>query len=57
MAGASKNSRTIVTTHKFICPDCGGEIIMKTVMENGRIKNHAECQKCKRVERRPKDYK
>ncbi|MBE6352616.1 MAG: hypothetical protein J6R03_07290 [Treponema sp.] len=57
MAGASKNSRTTVTTHKFICPDCGGEIIMKTVMENGRIKNHAECQKCKRVERRPKDYK
>ena len=26
MAGASKNSRTSVTTHKFIC-NCGGEII------------------------------
>ena len=57
MAGASKNSRTTVATHKFICPDCGGEIIMKTIMDNGRLKNQAECQKCKRVERRPKDFK
>ena len=56
MAGASKNSRTTVATHKFICPDCGGEIIMKTIMDNGRLKNQAECQKCKRVERRPKDF-
>lgn len=57
MAGASKNSRTTVATQKFICPDCGGEIIMKTMIENGRLKNQAECQKCKRVERRPKDFK
>lgn len=57
MAGASKNSRTTVATQKFICPDCGGEIVMKTLIENGRIKNQAECQKCKRVERRPKDFK
>ena len=56
MAGASKNSRTASATHKFICPDCGGEIIMKTMIENGRIRNVAECQKCKRVERRPKDF-
>ena len=57
MAGASKNSRTTVATQKFVCPDCGGEIIMKTMFENGRIKNLAECQKCKRIERRPKDFK
>ena len=57
MAGASKNSRTTVTTHKFICPDCSGEIIMKTLYEGGRLKNIAECSKCKRVERRPKDFK
>ena len=57
MAGASKNSRTTVATQKFICPDCGGEIIMKTMIQNGRLKNQAECQKCKRVERRPKDFK
>ena len=37
MAGASKNSRTSVTTHKFIC-NCGGEIIMKTMFEKGKIK-------------------
>ena len=57
MAGASKNSRTTVATQKFMCPDCGGEIVMKTVFENGRLRNIAECQKCKRTERRPKDFK
>ena len=57
MAGASKNSRTTVATQKFMCPDCGGEIIMKTMIENGKTKNLAECQKCKRVERRTKDLK
>ncbi|MCH5288546.1 MAG: hypothetical protein J1E32_01360 [Treponema sp.] len=56
MAGASKNSRTTVATQKFMCP-CGGEIAMKTLMENGRLRNLAECPKCKRTERRPKDFK
>ena len=56
MAGASKNSRTTVATQKFSCT-CGGEVEMKTKLENGRLKNYAECQKCKRVERRPKDFK
>ena len=57
MAGASKISRTAVATQKFICPDCGGEIVMKTMYDEGRIKNVAECSKCKRTERRPKDFK
>ena len=57
MAGASKNSRTTVATQKFMCPDCGAEIVMKTILQNGRLKNVAECSKCKRVERRPKDFK
>ncbi|MBP3710098.1 MAG: hypothetical protein J6I73_06845 [Treponema sp.] len=57
MAGASKNSRTTVATQKFMCPDCGGEITMKTMVAKGRIKNIAECSKCKRTERRPKDFK
>lgn len=56
MAGASKNSRTTVTTHKFIC-SCGGEVVMKTLFEKGRLRNIAECTQCKRVERRPKDFK
>jgi len=56
MAGASKNSRTSVTTHKFIC-NCGGEIIMKTMFEKGKIQNIAERSQCKRTERRPKDFK
>ena len=56
MAGASKNSRTTVATQKFFCT-YNGEVEMKTKLENGRLKNYAECQKCKRTERRPKDFK
>ncbi len=56
MAGASKNSRTTVATHKFNCP-CGGVIAMKTIFEGGKLKNVAVCDSCKRTERRPKDFK
>ena len=51
MAGASKNSRTTVATQKFECPECGGEIVMKTLYENGRLRNVAECSKCKLTKR------
>ncbi len=56
MAQISKNARTSTSTHHFYCP-CGGEIKMKTIFENGKVKNVAECEKCKRVERRPSDFK
>jgi hypothetical protein len=56
MAQASKNARTTSATQKFFC-SCGGEVKMKTVFENGKVKNQAECEKCKRVERRPSDFK
>jgi hypothetical protein len=56
MALASKNARTSSATQRFFC-SCGGEIRMKTVFENGKVKNQAECEKCKRVERRPSDFK
>jgi len=56
MAQASKNSRTTSATQKFFC-SCGGEVKMKTLFENGKVKNQAECEKCKRVERRPSDFK
>jgi len=55
MAAVSKNSRTTSTTHRFFCP-CGGEIKMKTLLENGKVRNLAECEKCKRTERRPSDF-
>jgi len=29
---------------------------MKTLFENGKVKNMAECEKCKRKERRPSDF-
>ena len=52
----SKNARTSTTTQKFFCL-CGGEVKMKTLFENGKVKNIAECDKCKRIERRPSDFK
>jgi hypothetical protein len=56
MAQASKNARTSSSTQKFFC-SCGGEVKMKTLSEAGKVKNIAECEKCKRVERRPSDFK
>lgn len=56
MAQTSKNSRTTSATQKFYC-SCGGEVKMKTIFENGKIKKIAECEKCKRLERRPSDFK
>ena len=56
MGQASKNSRTSSATQKFFC-GCGGEVKLKTMFENGKVKNVAECEKCKRLERRPSDFK
>lgn len=55
MAQISKNARVSSTTQHFFCP-CGGEVKMKTVFANGKIKNIAECDKCKRAERKPSDF-
>jgi hypothetical protein len=55
MAQISKNARTTSSTHRFFCT-CGGEVKMKTIFENGKVRNVAECEKCKRVERRPSDF-
>lgn len=52
----SKNARTGSATQKFFCT-CGGEVKMKTLFEGGKLKNLAECEKCKRTERRPSDFK
>jgi len=57
MAQASKNSRTSSATQKFMCSTCGGEVKMKTLFEDGKVKNMAECEKCKRKERRPSDFR
>ncbi|MDR1095978.1 MAG: hypothetical protein LBL31_06285 [Spirochaetaceae bacterium] len=56
MAQVSKNARAGVTTQKFFC-SCGGEVKMKALFDNGKVKNVAECEKCKRTERRPSDFK
>jgi hypothetical protein len=56
MGQSSKNARTSTATQKFFC-SCGGEVRMKTLFESGKLKNIAECDKCKRTERRPSDFK
>jgi hypothetical protein len=52
----SKNARTASSTHRFFC-SCGGEVKMKTIFAGGKIRNVAECEKCKRQERKPRDFK
>ncbi len=56
MAEISKNARVNVVVEKFSCA-CGGEVKMKSVFANGRMKTLAECTKCSRVARRPGDLK
>jgi hypothetical protein len=56
MGQSSKNARTSNAAQKFFC-SCGGEVRMKTLFESGKLKNVAECEKCKRTERRPSDFK
>jgi hypothetical protein len=56
MAQISKNARAVSSTQKFFC-NCGGEIKMKTVFSGGKLRNVAECEKCNRQERRPRDFK
>lgn len=56
MAEISKNARVNVVVEKFSC-NCGGEVKMKSVFANGRMKTIAECTKCSRTGRRPGDLK
>ena len=56
MAEISKNARVNVIVEKFSC-NCGGEVKMKSVFANGRMKTIAECSKCNRTARRPGDLK
>ena len=55
MPGLSKNARTIAGTHKFFCP-CGGDVKMRSIFARGRMKHFAYCEKCRRKERRPRDF-
>jgi hypothetical protein len=56
MAEISKNARVNVVVEKFFC-GCGGEVKMKSVFTQGRMKTLAECTKCNRTGRRPGDLK
>ncbi len=52
----SKNARVGIVTQKFFCT-CGGEVKMELVFKTGKLRNVAECEKCKRTERKPSDFK
>ena len=52
----SKNARVGIVTQKFFCT-CGGEVKMKLVFKTGKLRNVAECDKCKRSERKPSDFR
>lgn len=56
MGQISKNARTSSATQKFFC-SCGGEVKMKSIFNGGKLKNMAVCEKCKRQERKPGDFK
>ena len=56
MASVSKNARAASATQRFECP-CGGEVKMKSVFTSGKLRYVAECDKCNRQERRPRDFR
>ncbi len=56
MADISKNARTGSVSEKYIC-SCGGEVKMKSIFTNGKLRNIAECDKCNRRERKPSNFR
>ncbi len=56
MAELSKNARAGIGAEKLFCT-CGGEVKMKIIFVKGKLKNLAECTKCNRQERRPRDFR
>lgn len=56
MAEISKNARKGTGAEQFYCT-CGGQVKMKTVFTNGKLRNIAECEKCNRKERKPSDFR
>lgn len=54
--GISKNARSGVKIQKFT-HKCGGEIKMKSVFKNGKLKHFAECLECGEKSRKPKDMR
>lgn len=52
----SKNARTGVKTQKFY-HFCGGEIQMRSVFANGKLKHFAQCTSCKAIGKKPSSMK
>ncbi|AGT27155.1 hypothetical protein CDQ96_00780 [Borrelia miyamotoi] len=53
MAKISKNAQR--SGSKELLSRWGGKIIMKSKVENGKIRHYAECQISKNIARKPKD--
>ena len=56
MADISKNQSRGQRKEALICA-CGGEIRMRSAYKSGKIKHFAECQKCNKTARKPRDLK
>jgi len=50
----SKNSRKESKTQRHISM-WGGDIVMHTIMENGKLRHYAQCSKTGNTARKPKD--
>lgn len=53
--GKSKNARSGTKTETFFHKNCGGKVIMRTVVSAGKMKHYAKCEKCGAIGRRPKE--
>jgi len=55
----SKNARKNVKKQVYYCSSCGGEVIMKSVFKNGKLKHYAQCTNiaCKKIKRKPSLFK
>lgn len=51
----SKNARRGVIKQSFTHRDCGGNIVMRTIVSAGKMRHYAKCEQCGAVSRRPKD--
>lgn len=53
--GKSKNARAGSKTDVFEHRNCGGRIVMRTIISAGKVRHYAKCEKCEAMARRPKD--
>lgn len=51
----SKNARRGKTKEVLLHRNCGGEIVMRSIVSAGKVRHYAKCEKCGAMSRRPRD--